>query len=241
MTGAGLLAAKTITVGVEPTTKVLGLTINTYDVLSALVAGLLVIGIGLAVRFHITAGVPSRMQLVFETLSDAISRQVDTGIGQKGRRVVPLAMALFLFILLCNLLEMIPTGHNPQYLPAPTGDVNLTYALAFTVIVLVHGSWIRARGLRGYAAHYFTPYKALFPINVIEEIAKPLTLSLRLFGNIFTGGIILLLIWALLPVFVVPFADLIWKAFDLFVAVVQAFIFSLLTILYFEAAMSLDH
>ena len=153
MTGAGLLAAKTITVGVEPTTKVLGLTINTYDVLSALVAGLLVIGIGLAVRFRITAGVPSRMQLVFETLSDAISRQVDTGMGQKGRRVVPLAMALFLFILLCNLLEMIPTGHNPQYLPAPTGDVNLTYALAFTVIVLVHtlvdpsegAPWLRRR------------------------------------------------------------------------------------------------
>ena len=77
-----------------------------------------------------------------------------------------------------------------------------------------------SQGLRGYIAHYFKPYKALFPINVIEEIAKPLTLALRLFGNIFSGGIMLLLIWALLPVFVVPFADLIWKIFDgLFVAV----------------------
>ena len=55
-------------------------------------------------------------------------------------------MTLFLFILFCNWLEMIPTGHDPQYLPAPTGDVNLTYAMALTVIILVHATWIRTQG-----------------------------------------------------------------------------------------------
>jgi F-type H+-transporting ATPase subunit a len=243
LTPVGLLAnANAITIGVSPTIKLFGLTVNKFDVLSSLVAGVLVIGIGLAIRVRITAGVPGRAQLAFETLSDAISSQVESSIGSKGRRVVPLAMTLFLYILFCNWLEMIPTGHSPQYLPAPTGDVNLTYAMALTVIILVHVTWIRTQGIGHYVGHYFRPYKGLFPINVIEEIAKPLTLALRLFGNIFSGGIMLLLFWALFAPFIVPFADVIWKLFDgLFVAPVQAFIFSLLTILYFETAMSGAH
>ena len=118
----------------------------------------------------------------------------------------------------------------------------MTYAMALTVIILVHATWIRTQGLGHYVGHYFRPYKVLFPINLIEEIAKPLTLALRLFGNIFSGGIMLLLIWALLPWFVVPIGDLGWKIFDgLFVAPIQAFIFSLLTVLYFQTAMSGDH
>jgi F-type H+-transporting ATPase subunit a len=245
MIGVGLLAtpgAGAISVGNAQTIKLLGLTVNKYDVISSLVAGVLVIGIGLAVRVHATAGVPGKMQLAFETIANGISNQIESSIGSKGRRIVPLAMTLFLYILFCNWLEMIPTGHSPQFLPAPTGDVNLTYAMALTVIILVHATWIRTQGLRRYIGHYFRPYKLLFPINLIEEIAKPLTLALRLFGNIFSGGIMLLLIWALFPWFIVPIPDLIWKAFDgLFVAPVQAFIFSLLTILYFETAMSGDH
>lgn len=245
MIGLGLLAtpgAGAISVGNAATIKLAGLTVNKYDVISSLVAGVLVIGIGLAVRVHVTAGVPGKMQLAFEAISNGVANQVESSIGAKGRRIVPLAMTLFLYILFCNWLEMIPTGHAPQFLPAPTGDVNLTYAMALTVIILVHVTWIRTQGLGHYIGHYFRPYKLLFPINLIEEIAKPLTLALRLFGNIFSGGIMLLLIWALFPWFIVPIPDLIWKIFDgLFVAPVQAFIFSLLTILYFEAAISGNH
>lgn len=241
---AALVAsAADIKIGTEPTTKLFGfLTINTWDVVSTLLAGLAVIALGLFVRSRLTAGVPGKLQLVFETLSDAVSNQVESSIGAKGRRVVPLAMTLFLLILFCNWFEMIPTGHYPQYLPAPTGNVNLTYALALTVIIMVHATWIRSQGLKHYLGHYIRPYKALLPINIIEEIAKPITLALRLFGNIFSGSIMLLLIWALFPAFIIPFPSAIWKLFDgLFVAPVQAFIFSLLTILYFEAAMSGGH
>ena len=243
MTSLGLLAsARPITIGNVPTIKLLGLTVNKYDLVSSLVAAVIVIGMGLGVRARLTADVPGRMQLVFEALVNAVSSQVESTIGPRGRRIVPLAMTLFLYILICNWLEMIPSGHNPQYLPAPTGDVNLTYAMALTVIILVHATWIRTQGLGNYLGHYFRPYKVLFPINLIEEIAKPLTLALRLFGNIFSGGIMLLLIWALLPWFVVPIGDLGWKIFDgLFVAPIQAFIFSLLTILYFQTAMSGEH
>lgn len=243
MTPLTLIAsASDITVGDHITRSIFGLTVNVDDVVATAVAGLLVIGVGLLVRVRITAGVPGKLQLAFETISGAVSNQVESSIGERGRRVVPLAMTLFLFILFSNWLEMIPTGHKPQYLPAPTGDVNLTYAMSLTVIILVHATWIRTNGVRGYVGHYFKPYWPLFPINLIEEIAKPLTLALRLFGNIFSGGIMLLLIWALFPAFVVPFPDVIWKIFDgLFVAPVQAFIFSLLTILYFESAMAGGH
>jgi F-type H+-transporting ATPase subunit a len=239
VSGAGLLAgAGSITVGNAPTIKLFGLTVNKFDVISALVAAALVIGLGLVVRVRVTAGVPGKAQLAFETLSKVISDQVESTIGSKGRRVVPLAMALFLYILFSNWLEMIPTGHSPQLLPAPTGDVNMTYAMAITVIILVHATWIKTKGPWGYIRHYFKPYAVLFPVNVIEEIAKPVTLALRLFGNIFAGGILLLLMWALLPWFVVPFGDVVWKAFDgLFVAPIQAFNFTLLTILYFQTAM----
>ncbi|MGD1011530.1 MAG: F0F1 ATP synthase subunit A [Acidimicrobiales bacterium] len=243
MMSPGLLAnASAITINAAPTFKLFGLAVNKFDAISAAIAGVLVIGLGLAVRVNITAGVPGKMQLAFEGLSNAISDQVETSIGPRGRRVVPLAMTLFLLILFSNWLEMIPSGHTIQYLPAPTGDVNMDYALAITVIVLVHASWIRTQGLRHYLAHYFHPFWLMFPINVIEELAKPLTLSLRLFGNIFAGGIMLLLIWATLPWFAIPIFDLGWKIFDgLFVAPMQAFIFSLLTILYFESALSEEH
>jgi F-type H+-transporting ATPase subunit a len=239
----GLLAsAAQIKIGDHITRHVLGMTVNVDDVLSAVVAGLLVIGLGLAVRMRATSGVPGRLQLAFESIVDAVSGQVESSIGERGRPIVPLALTLFLYILMCNWLEMIPSGHSPQYLPAPTGDVNMTYALAILVIVLVHATWIRTQGLRRYLGHYFRPYKVLLPINVIEEVAKPITLALRLFGNIFSGGIMLLLIWALFPPFVLWLPDVVWKMFDgLFVAPVQAFIFSLLTILYFEAAMSGGH
>jgi F-type H+-transporting ATPase subunit a len=245
MTGAGLLAgagAGAITVGNSPTIKLFGLTVNKFDVISSLVAGVIVIGLGLAVRVHLTAGVPGRMQLAFEALSNTISNQIESTIGSRGRRVVPLAMTLFLYILLCNWFEMIPTGHNPQYLPSPTGDVNLTYAMAITVVLLMHITWIRSQGLKRYLAHYFKPYIVFFPLNLIEEIARPITLALRLFGNIFAGGIMLVLIWALFPWYIVPFGDVVWKLFDgLLIGPIQAFIFALLTILYFQTALTGEH
>jgi F-type H+-transporting ATPase subunit a len=110
------------------------------------------------------------------------------------------------------------------------------------VIIAVHATWIRRQGLRNYVGHYFRPYKVLLPINLIEELVKPVTLALRLFGNIFSGGLMLVLIADLLPanwIAPTPILDVVWKLFDgLFVGPVQAFIFSLLTILYFEAAIA---
>jgi F-type H+-transporting ATPase subunit a len=237
------MLASTITIGNH--WKPFSININADDVLASIVAGLIVIGLGLYLRSKVTSGVPGRLQTIYESIVDAIGRQASSTLGERARPIIPLVVALFMFILIANWLEMIPTTPHEgglQYLPAPTGDVNQTYALALLVIVLVHVASIRTRGLRGYIGHYFKPYKLLFPINVIEEIAKPVTLALRLFGNIFAGGLMLVLFAGLFTPYIVPVPDVVWKLFDgLFVGPIQAFIFSLLTILYFETAMTEAH
>jgi F-type H+-transporting ATPase subunit a len=129
-------------------------------------------------------------------------------------------------------------GVSGEILPAPTGDVNLPLAMALLVIVWVHVESFRARGFRGYFRHYKQPYTALAPINIIEEITKPVTLTFRLFGNLFSGGLMIAVMTTLLPIYVVPFGEIIWKPFELFIGAIQAYIFMLLTILYFTFATS---
>jgi F-type H+-transporting ATPase subunit a len=240
-----ILAAAAIDPGVHITRKLFGLSINVDTVWASAIAGALILLLGFAIRAKATAGVPGKLQLAFETIVTGVSRQVDSTMGEAGRPIVPLAISLFLYILIANLLEMIPTGHSPQYLPAPSGDINFTLALALFVIVLVHVTWIRKQGLKHYVGHYFKPFAVLFPINAIEEFVKPITLALRLFGNIFSGSLLLLLIANLIPsklIAPIPILDTIWKLFaGVFVGPVQAFIFALLTILYFEAAIAGNH
>lgn len=242
---SGLVAATPAIPEPHITARFAGITLYTDEIVATVIAGAIVIGLGLYVRAKLTSGVPGKLQLAFETIVDWVSTQVESSMGEGGRPIIPLAVTLFFFILIANWLEMLPTGHDPQYLPAPTGDINFVAAMAVFVIVLVHATWIRKQGLRRYLGHYTKPYLALFPINVLEELVKPVTLTLRLFGNIFAGGVLLVLIAALFParfIVPIPIADVVWKAFDgLFVGPVQAFIFTLLTILYFQSAIAGEH
>jgi F-type H+-transporting ATPase subunit a len=161
--------------------------------------------------------------------------------------VVTYAVALFFFILVANWLELIPSQPTDKLhlLPAPTSDTNLTYAMAFLVIGGVWTYGVRQKGLRGYLKHFLEPYPILLPLNVLEELIKPITLALRLFGNIFAGSIMLALIGGLITWKVggIPVGgvlggifNVIWKLFDMFIGAIQAFIFSLLTVLYFGMA-----
>jgi F-type H+-transporting ATPase subunit a len=237
-----LLASGNINISNHVTRKVFGLSLELDVVWSTLIAGAIVIGLGLLTARRATPGVPGKLQLFFETTVDQVNQLVESTVGPAGVRIVPLALALFLFILTANWLEVIPSSPRggTEYLPSPTANVNLTYAMALIVIVIVHAASIRARGLRGYVKHYFQPFPFFFPINVIEEITKPITLALRLFGNLFAGTLMLLLIAALLPVFIVPVADVAWKLFDMFIGFIQAFIFALLTIVYYGMATTVD-
>jgi F-type H+-transporting ATPase subunit a len=171
--------------------------------------------------------------LFFETVTEEVNARVEENLGIKTAPfVVPLAMTLFLLILFANWLAIVPTGHHPEYAPPPASDVNFTYALAVIVIGTMHITGIRKKGVRGYYAHLFRKPRILIPLNIIEEIMKPITLALRLFGNIFSGVIMVSLI-ALFPFYILWLPDIIWKLFDGFIGLIQAFIFALLTVLYF--------
>ena len=114
------------------------------------------VGFGLYVRLRATYGVPHGAQLAWEMLVNTTERHVERTIGPAGRKIVPLAISLFAFILIANWLELVPSG-SPKSLPPPTGDINLTVALAGLVILMVHGASLRTRGLRGYLRHYLRP------------------------------------------------------------------------------------
>jgi F-type H+-transporting ATPase subunit a len=230
---AGVLAADEIQIGEHITWTVFGLTFNIDTILGTVIAGAIVVGFGLWMAKRITARTPNGVQLVFETVTDTVQKQVQSTLGlTTAPFVVPLAISLFLFILIANWLAIIPTGHHPEWVPPPASDVNLTYALALLVIVWMHITGVRKRGFRGYYGHLTKPYWVLFPINLVEEIAKPITLALRLFGNIFSGVIMVSLI-GLFPAFILWAPNVVWKLFDLFIGAIQAFIFALLTVLYF--------
>ncbi|MCX6512637.1 MAG: F0F1 ATP synthase subunit A [Actinobacteria bacterium] len=235
---AMLWAGGDISVGDHKGTReVFGLSINFDVVWSSLIAAAIVLGLGFLMVRKITDGVPGKLQLFFETVTEQVTELADSAMPEEGRRYVPLAVCIFLFVLTCNWLEIIPTEH---WMVSPTADVNLPLAMALTVIVWVHIKSFKVRGIRGYFAHYAQPYKALIPINIIEELTKPITLTFRLFGNMFSGGLMVVVISSLLPIYIFWVGELIWKPFDMFVGAIQAFIFALLTIMYFGMATTKD-
>ena len=231
------LAEVNIEVGEHVEWNIFGVTLHGDTITSTLVAGAIIIGLGLFVRRKISSRQPNRTQIFFETVTEQVETQVEETMGVRTAPfVVPLAMTLFLFILISNWLSILPVFHaeHGEYLPPPAADVNLTYALALLVIVLMHVTGVRKKGFRGYYHHLVTPSWAMLPINIIEELVRPVTLALRLFGNIFSGTIMVALI-GLFPAAILWAPDVIWKLFDMFIGLIQAFIFGLLTILYFAS------
>lgn len=225
--------AITVEVGEHIEWHLFGLTLNGDTITATLIAGAILIGLGLWVRFKSSIDKPSGLQLFFETVTEEVEARVEETLGLKTSPfVVPLAETLFLFILICNWIALVPTGHHPEYAPPPASDVNFTYALALIVIGSMHIIGIRKKGVRGYYGHLFRKPYALIPLNFVEEIMKPVTLALRLFGNIFSGVILVSLI-ALFPAYILWAPEIIWKLFDAFIGLIQAFIFALLTVLYF--------
>lgn len=220
--------------------QLFGMTISLDVVWSTLFAAGVVLVTGFMMRSRVTSGVPGKLQLFWETLVEQVCELTDSAIGPKGRKYVPLAVTIFFFLLVCNWMEIIPSGHNPERLPPPTADINLPLAMALTVIVLVHVESVRARGGKGYLKHYLQPNPIFLPINVIEELTKPITLTFRLFGNIFASVLMVAVMVALLPIYLVPFGELIWKPFALFIGAIQAFIFALLTIVYLSIGTTVE-
>ena len=251
--------------GEHTTRHFLGMTFNIDTIWVTVIAGAIVVALGFWARRALTKPetdhVPSKIQLVWETIVSEVNTQVEENLGKVNPFVVPLATALFFFILIANWIEVIPTELNKQthLLPSPTADTNLTYAMAIMVIVGVWSLGVRKHGAWGYLKGFYgqsifpdkpladTPIRIVFTfLNVLEELVKPITLALRLFGNIFAGGIMLALIGALVSIapahipiggFFTAVLNVVWKLFDtMFLGALQAFIFALLTVLYFGMA-----
>ena len=223
-----------IEIGHHSTWEIGGFTLHADTITSTVIAGAVVIGLGLLLRRSASSEVPGKLQLAWEALVTWVNDQVESTLGRLNPFVIPLAASLFVFIFVANLLEVIPTDHKA---PPPTADVNLTYPLALLVIISATVYGIRERGVKDYLKGFTQPYSIMTPFNILEEIAKPISLSLRLFGNIFAGGVMLSII-GLLPYWLTPVPTVPWKLFGMFIGAIQALIFALLTILYFGMAAS---
>lgn len=243
-----ILAAE-IEVGEHHTAKWLGLTVNTDTIYATAISAVIVIALAFWLKSKVTSSaVPGGVQLFFEAVTIQMRSQVESAIGMRiAPFVLPLAVTIFVFILISNWLSVLPlqykdekSGKTTELLSSAAADINYVLALALFVFVCYHAAGIWRRGVIGHPVKVLKGHVAILaPINVVEELAKPISLSLRLFGNIFAGGILVALI-AMFPPYILWLPNAIWKSFDLFVGAIQAFIFALLTVLYFSQSMELE-
>jgi F-type H+-transporting ATPase subunit a len=243
--GEGVLGIAHVPVGDHTVAHTPLGSLNLDTIWSTALAAAIVLGLGFWMRQKATSGVPGKLQLFWEYLVETVSEQVEKTMGPRYRHVVPLGVSLFVFILAVNWIEILPgVYHNTDFLPAASGDVNLTYALAVLVAVLTTSASIRKHGLRGHFKNFFQPPSWMFWERMLTQLTNPVTLALRLFGNLFAGGIMIALILAFTSTYRAPATALVtvaWKLFDMFIGAIQAFIFALLAILYYEFAVSEGH
>ncbi len=172
--------------------------------------------------------VPGPVQSSAEVLVQSFRNLLDDTLGTLGPRYFAFILTLFIFILLSNWLGMIP------FLEEPTKDLNTALILGIVGFVIAHVSAIRVRGWRAYLREYFQPFFLMFPLNVIGELAKVVSISFRLYGNIMGGSIILLVVSRLVHHLILP--PLLNAFFGVFVGTVQAFVFAMLTLTYIAVA-----
>jgi F-type H+-transporting ATPase subunit a len=244
-------------VGTHPTVNLGCGTLCTFNydsVISSVLAVVLTIAVGFWIRSKLKSDEPGRVQAVFEWGYDQLRALIRSNVSDDALFIIPLALTLFMFILIANWIELLPLAIFPV-LHGANADLNQTLAMALIVIVVVQWYSVRVLGWRGYFRRFTKPFElplafriAFMPFNILEEVVKPVTLSLRLFGNIFAGAVMIALIAGFgtlaLPgigtvggTIIGTILLAIWKAFDvIFIGFIQAFIFMLLTVIYFGAA-----
>ncbi|ABG42800.1 ATP synthase F0, A subunit [Paraglaciecola sp. T6c] len=216
-----------------------------------------------AVAKKASAGVPGKWQACVELIVEFVDDTVKSTYHGKSALIAPLALTIFVWVLLMNLMDLIPVdflptaaaliagesmdviaaGQSHTYMKVvPTTDVNMTFALSLGVFALMIFYSVKIKGFGGfmkelYAHPFNTPwlYWFNFILELVSLIAKPLSLSLRLFGNLYAGELIFILIAGTLGVWQLPIHFL-WAAFHLLVIPLQAFIFMMLTIVYLSLA-----
>ena len=191
----------------------------------------------LAVAFVVSRGIkmiPSGWQNLMESVLVSIENLLVETMGPKGKAYFPLIATFALFILVSNLIGLVP-GLYP-----PTANLNTNVALALTVFVMTHVIGVKEHGI-AYLKHFMGPVLALAPlifvIEIIGHLARPLSLSLRLFGNMYGHEIVLMIFIALVP-FLLPVPMMLM---GVLVAFIQAFVFTLLAMIYIAGALEEAH
>ena len=233
-------------------------TLNVDSFVTAVLLGFVGVGFLWWVVRGATSGVPNKRQAFVELACEFVDNQAK-GIFHGDRKfITPTALTVFLWVLLMNAMDFLPVDilawvthfFAPHgFRLVPTADVNTTFALALSVWLLMIYFSIAVKGLGGWIHELFcTPFGSNvllwlpnFLFNMVEYISKPLSHSLRLFGNMYAGEIIFLLLWMMAAagiwgtIFAVPLG-LIWAIFHILIVVLQAYIFMMLTIVYIGMA-----
>ncbi len=210
-------------IGVRETVQFAGLTFNWETLCMTWLTMAIVILISVLSVRNLKL-IPSGWQNVVEMVILWLHGQIDAMMGKRGRMLAPLVVSLFMFLLISNWIGLVPT------MASPTNDLNTTLGLALLVIVLVHVLGLYFKGGH-YIAHFFQPVPVFVIINAIEEIAKPITLAFRLFGNILAGEILIIVLLKLMPIWM-PIPSVLWLMFSIFIGAVQAVIFTMLSMAY---------
>ena len=231
-----------------PLYTLFGLTFNLANVLMITVASVIVFVIAVLATRNL-AMKPTGMQNFLEWVMDFVKGIIKSNMDWKtGGRFHMLGMTLIMYIFVANMLGL-PFSvviDNKLWWKSPTADPVVTLTLATMVVALSHYYGIKLNGFKEYAKGFVSPMPFLFPLKIIEEFANTLTLGLRLYGNIFAGEILLALLAGSLATGVggtiaaiIP--TIAWQGFSIFVGAIQAFIFTMLTMVYMAHKVSHDH
>ncbi|WP_040207003.1 F0F1 ATP synthase subunit A [Neobacillus jeddahensis] len=232
-----------------PEFEFMGLWFNGANMLMITIASLIVFLIALLSTRKL-AMKPTGMQNFFEWVMDFVKGIINSTMDWKdGGRFHILGITILMYIFVSNMigLPFALVVDETLWWKSPTSDPMITLTLAVMVVVLSHFYGVKLKGVKAYREGFFSPMKFLFPLKIIEEFANTLTLGLRLYGNIFAGELLLSLLASGLAhqgiigtIAAVPLT-LVWQGFSVFVGSIQAYIFTMLTMVYMSHKVSHDH
>ena len=214
----------------------LGIHVADHLVFSALIT-IAFLAIGLAIRSSLSVENPGKLQIILEDVVSFLVGVLEDNMGKKGRKFLPLLGTIFMFILFGNLMGQIPG------LGSPTSNINVPFALAITLWLYYHAQGVIANGPINYIKHFavmpgvpIVMAPLIFVIEIISHMSRVLSLTLRLFGNIFGEHLVVLIIASIVP-FIAPLPI---QCLGLIVGTLQAFIFLTHVAIYLTAATHVD-
>jgi F-type H+-transporting ATPase subunit a len=227
------------------------------SMLMSLLLGVIFMGIFFTVSRKATSGVPGPLQNFCEAIIEMVQTNVKQSFFAKSDLIGPLSLTIFCWIFMMNLMDLVPVDWIPllaqtvagdphlYFKAVPTTDLNITLGFAVSVFFLIIFYSIKVKGLGGFLGEFaFHPFgKWALPFNLILELpgflAKPVSLALRLYGNMFAGEVIFLVI-ALIGYFQLPL-HFAWAVFHILIITLQAYLFMMLTIVYLNQAHTVPH